>query len=319
MDATYNNTSSFKVTGDETTWLTPGTMVKLTQTGVTQSGIQSVVYSGGETIVTLHDAVVAADLSAVTTVGAVGLENGLSTHQHNRNPGSGGLIGINRMIMTYVSTSAMTIGSGNYYIENAAGKAFNFWSDADISYTFTSLGATQLQYLYADFSVIEGMDWWEVDATCFYNSTTTPTWSDARRGWYNGDDLCIWNIPTNTSSQIPEFKQHHRKVEYFLASWDIASAVTLNLTPTNYATGAPLTSSRAYVLLYQFGCGFIVDAIEGSSQTRQFFGNNEVAKKSMTTKWMSVDASGNIRLAYVTATGAVFYSTLMGHEMGQGM
>ncbi len=315
MDATYNNTSSFKVTGDETTWLTPGTIVKLTQTGMTQTGIQSAVYSGGETIVTLHDAVVAADLSAVTTVGAVGLENGLSTHQHNRNPGSGGLVGINRMVMTYVSTTAITIGAGHYYIENAAGtKSFVFWSEADISYTFTSLGASQLQYLYADFSVIEDMDWWEVDATCFYNSTTAPTWDADRFGWYHGtntDDICIWQIPTNPSSQIPVFGQVGDEIEYKLTDWDVASGVTLTTTPTNYASGIPANSRYARLLMYPTTNSITVsdNTVSGA---RLLCG----PATSLDIIWLPTDSSGNVNLS-ANASGT-FYSTLFGHKLGKG-
>ncbi len=328
MDPAYNNTNRFQATGDETTWLTPETTVKLAQTGVTQSGIQSVVYSGGETIVTLHDAVVLADLSAVTTVGAVGLENGLSTHQHNRNPGSGGLVGMNRMIMAYVSTTAITIGSGHYYIENAAGdKSFTFWSEADISYTFTSLGASQLQYLYADFSVIEDMDWWEVDATCFYNSTTAPTWSDARKGWYNGDDLCVWGIPTNSSSHIRIFAQNNRLIQYQdVVNYDIASAASPGTTWTDYTATAPAFVRLAVVWAMVLkasgyaGTGTLLYVREnGLSSTGytvlQRF-DEQLANMSFDC---AVDSSQIFEAQVSTATGDVIYLTTLGYHLSEGM
>ncbi|MAF20810.1 MAG: hypothetical protein CMI55_03965 [Parcubacteria group bacterium] len=35
--------------------------------------------------------------------------------------------------------------------------------------------------------------------------TTEPTWSDAKHGWYNGNDRVIFAIYTNGSSQVTEF------------------------------------------------------------------------------------------------------------------
>jgi hypothetical protein len=53
-----------------------------------------------------------------------------------------------------------------------------------------------------------------VDNTCFLNSTTAPTWSDAKHGYYNGSDRCIFAV-FETGGVILEFYHDGGGCVYF--------------------------------------------------------------------------------------------------------
>ena len=253
MDATYVNTTDFSVTGDYTTWFTRGTAVILTQTaGNAYSRVQSSAYSGGLTTVTLEEAVVVASLTAVDTGPAVGPTNSFPYHSHSRLEGHGGPLGANacqRMEMTFKDADEVYINPGAYYIQNSANDpGLTFWSNAILTFAFSGLGASEIQYLYADYSAIIAKDFGEVDASCFVNSTTAPTWDDDRQGWYNTDDLCIWAIPTNSGSEIFPFTQIGDRIYYFEfeAVYDLISGVDIDTSWLSYTANIPAFSQSAY-------------------------------------------------------------------------
>lgn len=124
---------------------------------------------------------------------------------------------ISRATIVWVDTDTITIGVGKYFHTPASGNGAVYWWEADLTFNFSSLGASQLQYIYIDWSVATLRTDGELIANCFYNSTTAPTWSDTRKCWYHGtntDDMCISGFNTNSSSQIREFVQTGKRVAY---------------------------------------------------------------------------------------------------------
>lgn len=105
------------------------------------------------------------------------------------------------------------IGPGVYFHDGTTRQTV-FW-DAEISFDCggatgdnsdsTNLGASETHYLYIDDSAVVTQANAELDADCFLNSTTAPTWSDSKHGYYNGSDLCIFPFKTDGGSVTVEW------------------------------------------------------------------------------------------------------------------
>ncbi len=88
-----------------------------------------------------------------------------------------------------------------------------YW-DSQLTFAFGSggsnalsedLGVSEWHYVYLDDSAIVTADTNVIAATELVNNTTAPTWSDSKKGWYNGNDRCIFAVLTNGSSEMLEF------------------------------------------------------------------------------------------------------------------
>jgi hypothetical protein len=78
------------------------------------------------------------------------------------------------------------------------------WITTLTSGAIGSPSASTWYYLYLDYSAITSGK--AITASELIWSSTAPTWSDTYRGWYNGDDLCIFAVLTNgTPTNILEF------------------------------------------------------------------------------------------------------------------
>ncbi|MHC4292659.1 MAG: hypothetical protein ACYSTX_00060 [Planctomycetota bacterium] len=117
-----------------------------------------------------------------------------------------------RSEFAYSSTTAISIGTGSYFHDGTTRQTV-FW-DSAITFTLGSggsnsasddLGASEWHYIYLDDSAIVTQASPELDADCFLNDTTAPTWSATKHGWYNGSDRCIFAIYSNASSQVDLF------------------------------------------------------------------------------------------------------------------
>lgn len=86
----------------------------------------------------------------------------------------------------YSTTTAVIIKAGSV---EANGKSYAFASDT--AHTMTSLASGfDFHYIYVDDSASTA------PTAVIIDSTTEPAWSDANRGWYNGDDRCIGVVPS---------------------------------------------------------------------------------------------------------------------------
>ncbi len=332
MDSTYVNTTDFSVSGDYTTWFTRGTAVKLTQTaGNAYSRVQSSVYSGGLTTVTLEEAVAVASLTAVDTGPAIGANNSFPYHSHNRLEGHGGPLGFNavqRMEFDYKDADEAYINPGAYYIQNNANDpGLTFWSNAILTFAFSGLGASEKHYIYADYSAIIAKNFGEVDASCFVNSTSAPTWDDDRQGWYSTDDLCIWGIPTNSASEIYPFKQVGNEIYYFEfeVAFDLINGVDIDDSWLTYTADIPIFSRAAYVKAL-WGSSTTSDnstlqyqaADLATTENSSFLYNGSTADYSETMAWVSVDSSVQFKLKASASDSHVAYFQSQGFKLGRG-
>ena len=149
---------------------------------------------------------------------------------------------LSRPGFSYSSTSAIKIGAGSYYHIGTVSQRV-YW-DAELTFTLGSGGSNgssdnlsaAWHYIYIDDSAVVTQGVAELDADCFINDTTAPTYSHANGGWYNGDDRCIFAVLGNGSSQITKF--YHDGGDYLM--WDESE--------TNYASVFGVTDWTAQTI-----------------------------------------------------------------------
>jgi hypothetical protein len=125
----------------------------------------------------------------------------------------------------------MEIGSGQY--DHDGSTVQDVYWDSEVSFTIGSggsnsgssaAGTSQWQYLYLDDSAIVTQGVPELDADCFLNSTTAPTYNQSKHGWYNAsvtNDRCIFAFYIDGSGNIAEF--FHNGGDYVLNSSVLSS------------------------------------------------------------------------------------------------
>lgn len=102
---------------------------------------------------------------------------------------------IEGFVVKYNSTTAITVEAG---IIEANNKIYNLASDA--IHNMTSLAAAiDIHYIYID------DDASSPPTPTIIDSTVEPAWSDAKRGWYNGDDRCIGAVRSPAASATLEY------------------------------------------------------------------------------------------------------------------
>lgn len=164
-----------------------------------------------------------------------------------------------RPLYTYTDTDTVTISPGVYFHDGTTRQCV-FW-DADIAFDFgsggsnsgsTDLGASQWHYLYLDDSAIVTQGSPELDADCFLNSTTAPTWSDAKHAYYNGSDRCIFAVPTNGSSQLYEFFHDGARLFMYADQITSRSPASIGTTWTDVTLNAPGFVRRVITTYYYY-------------------------------------------------------------------
>ena len=270
LEATYVDANTLKVANDWRDDFATWTRVELVFSNGTKKYAHVIgqSYSSPDTTIDISEDILDSTLTHVAPgLVSSGDEHGVPLHSHDdpeSNEGHGGPIPYTcrRAIFERVDTDTVTIGPCRYYIQKeTATLPFHkqvVWSNQDLTFDFSGLGASQIQYVYIDHSyVIANIKNGKLTAACFYNSTTAPTWSNSRHGWYNGDDLNIWHIPTNSSSQIREFVQVGNRIEFQNAgtNHDIANAYDLDTSWVDFlvAAGKPVRQIEAMIGVYDVG------------------------------------------------------------------
>lgn len=103
----------------------------------------------------------------------------------------------------YSTTTAILIGAARYYHKGTTAQLV-YW-DSQLTLTCANLSASDISYIYIDDSAVVTLGDNLLTETEFIDSTTAPTWSAANHGWYNGADMCIFAVRTNSDSEIAEF------------------------------------------------------------------------------------------------------------------
>jgi hypothetical protein len=110
-----------------------------------------------------------------------------------------------RPIFEYTATTQITISPFTFFHNGTKNQTVH--GDTPITYTFANLAVSDWSYLYLDDSAIVTAADNIITTDELIDSVVEPVWSDAKRGWYNGEDLCIFAVLTDSSSNILEF--HH--------------------------------------------------------------------------------------------------------------
>jgi len=93
---------------------------------------------------------------------------------------------------SFINTSNISFTRGIWHHSGTIDQMV--YSPSSITYAPSSLSGTQLQYLYLDDSAIVSAGSQIITTTQLTNSTTAPTFSSTKFGWYNGNDRCIGHL-----------------------------------------------------------------------------------------------------------------------------
>ena len=145
-----------------------------------------------------------------------------------------------RALFEYNDDDEIYLSSGCYWHDGTI-KRMVHWN-SKLTYQFSSLAADDWSYLYLDDSAIVTADTNLLTASELTDSTTEPTWSASKGGWYNGNDLCIFAVLGDGSGDILEFVHANDFVTYTtsqveLSNYDLdASWENVTLTAPSYCT-----------------------------------------------------------------------------------
>lgn len=146
----------------------------------------------------------------------------------------------NRAKFVYKDADEIYINAGFYDVD---GK-YSIWS-SQLTKQLTSAAASTMYYLYLDHSEITSGT--ALTATEFLFSTTAPTWSDAKHGFYNGSDRCCFYVYTDGSSNIREFFHDGDNVFYANGIADRAAGIIVFDTWTDVTLKIPSFARGAIV------------------------------------------------------------------------
>ena len=167
-------------------------------------------------------------------------------------------INVNRPKFSYGSTTTITIGGGGWRHKGSVDRIV--YIDSAITHTITGAETSGWQYIYIDDSAVVTAATNILTASEVVNTPTTPTWSDAKKGWYNGDDLCVFAVYEDGSGDALEF--FHDGGDYVLYADIIAESSGLKPSDTwgdvECASSVPSFSTKA-------GASFDVNYIDTDS------------------------------------------------------
>jgi hypothetical protein len=161
-----------------------------------------------------------------------------------------------RPTFTHVSDTSISMSSFRYHHDGTTQQEVKIES----SVTFilgsggsnsgsTDLGASEQHYIYLDDTAIITQGASLLDADCFINNKTAPTWSHTKNGLYNGADRCIFAVSTDGSSDILEFT-HSGDAVYFADMITSVDSNTLGTSWTDLAMDFPGFCTRGIATFY---------------------------------------------------------------------
>jgi hypothetical protein len=162
-----------------------------------------------------------------------------------------------RAKFTYVDADTITIGPGVYQHAGTTGQIV-YWKST-LTFDSTDSGS-RWYYLYIDDSAVVSAGTNLLTAAEFTNSTTAPTWSDAKRGWYSGNDRCIFAYYVASGSIAGFYHDGGDYVSYASlaidrAFADITKTETVGLTIPGFSTKAYVRFNVSLYAAYDFYCG----------------------------------------------------------------
>lgn len=218
------------------------------------------------------------------------------------------------------------VGAGCYAHPGGTTAQPLYWT-SELTIACASATASQWYYLYLDDSNIANtLGSNSLTATQFVFATTTPTFNATYRGWYNGNDLCIFAGRTNAGASLREFWHdggnvvfYHYNLSTNISASDIDTTwVVATLTVPSFGDG---TGALAYFQdNYQDQPNLVFWRKNGSSASGQFLGYAAagVTVGDMTAR-VICDADGKIEVKHLTAGNDTITIYTCGYYFPQGM
>ena len=225
---------------------------------------------------------------------------------------------------TYVDTADITARPSMYHHQGTT-EQLVFW-DSTLTINLSGAGASTVYYLYLDDSAIVTAGTNLLTASEFIWSTTAPTWSDSRHGYYNGLDRCIFAILTDGSSNILRFYHDGGRYIEFDAQIVDLNGVDIDTAFTDVILTIPDFGDNAQAQVTFQGlrsggdAGFIYYRKNGSSasvnKVAQITSANNVQTNSRT---VTVDASQIIEVAMEVSNASTMSVFTDGFYLPAGM
>ena len=188
---------------------------------------------------------------------------------------------LSRPQFVHTSDTAISIEPGCYHHSGTTDQIV-YWNLA-LAFTLGSggtnalsddldAGAFDIQYIYLDDSAIVTNASPLLDNTCFFNSDTAPTWSDAKHGWYGPGgggadntettDRCVFAISIDASDDIlPFYHDGGSYVQYDESVESLAASDTVDDTYTDVTLSIPNFGEGAQAMITMLG--IFVAAVNG--------------------------------------------------------
>lgn len=194
----------------------------------------------------------------------------------------------------------------------------------------TDLGASEAHYIYIDDSAVVTLGSSILTASEFINSTTAPTWSDSKHGFYNGSDRCIFAFVTRSGNVINEFFQLSDSV-VLPQGLSIFAGVDPDTTwTTGTVTNAPNFGDNSTAII-QFQVLVTTGGTTNEFSWRKFGGGSGLATvllrtNNSTTNFdylqyhpITLDASSRFEYRFNASTDTTVSARLAGYKFPDGM
>lgn len=208
----------------------------------------------------------------------------------------------------YSSSTDIYIYPGSWRSEGATSRTC--YTASKLTYTFTSLAVSDWSYLYIDDSDLETDGTDVITAARLIDSITEPAWSDAKEGWYNGNDRCIFAVYGSGADTMCEF--FHDGGDYVLladAISDYASSPDDVFANNDVTLTIPAFSMKAHCNFYQNATDTNVEVLSwrtnGQSGTTGHYVNttdDDNAEYASNDVIVMTDSSGKIEIKFATAS-----------------
>ena len=215
---------------------------------------------------------------------------------------------VNRSIFEYVSGTSIKVYPGIYDMAN---KGKNVSWDSALTVTGLS-GTDQWVYIYLDDDAISGTT---VTASDIIGSTTVPTWSDSKHGWYNGDDRCIFAVYFSGSAINKFYHDGSEHVSFDESSWivdhnppsrNVWVSVTVPTVPV-FSMEADITFTMESDAGSTLGTSWRWRTTGSSSSTGHYMGKTEVDGSAYIEDDVTVEIRAYVATSISDTTKSIDY------------
>lgn len=232
---------------------------------------------------------------------------------------------ITGMVVTYGNTITVVIAAGSIEMN---GELYILSSNTNYNMS-TIASAFGIHYIYVDASASSP------PTPTFIDSTTEPTYSTAKRGWYNGDDRCIWAVVSRSGTATVDYfsvapqSGHFIRVHYGRASllqlasnmdpvsaWQIPnlneSSVTIPVTATAVKLWLSNTDVDAIVVLTAASSEMAVVNTALADGEIYYTASIELI---LNDAWVNLGASRNVKIGGANDDDSLLSAWVTGFEI----